>query len=398
MKQKRLLICLCISMVVFVTGCWNRRELNELAIAVGLGIDKSGDQYEVTVQVVEPSEVAGKRGGTSSPVTLFQAKGPSILEALRKITTVSPRIIYLAHLRVLVLGESLAKAGIADTLDFLSREPEARNDFFIVVAKEAKASDTLKILTNLEKVPSVRLFSTLETSEQQWAPTTTVKLDELISVLVSQGRHPVLTGLDPLGDLAIGETRKNTETVKSPAELQYTGLAVFRKDKLIGWLSDEESKAYNYVTNQIKGTVGYVSCPDGGNISLKVIRSKTKVKGSVNDERPQIDIEVRAEANVGEVQCHLDLTKNETITEVEEWSNQKLEDLIEATVSRVQRDYKVDIFGFGEVIHRSNPKAWKKMEDNWDQTFVNIPVHVKVNYKIRTLGKVSNSFLEQLKE
>lgn len=61
MKRTGLLLCICISIVVFVTGCWNRRELNELAIAVGMGIDKSGDQYEVSVQVVEPSEVAGKK-------------------------------------------------------------------------------------------------------------------------------------------------------------------------------------------------------------------------------------------------------------------------------------------------------------------------------------------------
>ncbi|GGH36986.1 Ger(x)C family spore germination protein [Paenibacillus segetis] len=396
MKRKGLLLCIFMILAVFLSGCWNRKELNDLAIAVGLGIDKSGDKYRVSAQIVEPSEVAGKKGGASSPVTLYEASGYSVLEALREMTTISPRKIYTSHLRILVLGESLAREGIGEALDFLSRDPETRNDFYIVVAKDAKASDTLKVLTNIEKLPAVRLFSSLETSEKLWAPTATVKIDQLVFDLVSDGKHPILTGLKILGDPEKGQILRNIESVKSPTELEYSGLAVFKKDKLIGWLNDDEGKAYNYIDNQIKGTVGHVDCPDGGRISLKVIRSNTKVKGSVIDEQPRIDIEVNSEANIGEVQCHLDLTKAENIAEVEKWTNRKLENLIETTVKKVQDEYKVDIFGFGEVIHRSNPKAWKKLKKNWDQTFVKIPINVKVKYSIRTLGKVSNSFLEQM--
>lgn len=397
MKRTGLLLSIFIIVAVFVTGCWSRRELNDLAIAVGLGIDKVGSKYHVSVQVVEPSEVAGNKSSGVAPVTMYQATGNTLLEALRKMTTISPRKIYIAHLRVIVFGESLAREGIAEALDFMTREPEIRDDYFIVVAKDAKAMDTLKILTNLEKVPSVRLFSTLDTSEKQWAPTTAVKLDELISDLVSEGKHPVLTGLNVIGDASVGETKKNVETILSPAELQYSGLAVFKKDKLIGWLSNEEGKAYNYINNHVKSTAGSVTCPDGGKITLKVTRSNSKIIGSIRDERPIINIEVSTEVNVAEVQCHLDLRNEKNIVEIENRANRKLEGLIDDTISRVKQDYKVDIFGFGEAIHRSNPKEWKKLKKNWDQTFENIPVNIKVTYEIKRLGKVSNSFLEEMK-
>jgi spore germination protein KC len=39
MKRKSLLICVLILMQLFLTGCWSRQELNNLAIAVGIGID-----------------------------------------------------------------------------------------------------------------------------------------------------------------------------------------------------------------------------------------------------------------------------------------------------------------------------------------------------------------------
>jgi spore germination protein KC len=62
MKRKSLLIYVLILMQIFVTGCWSRHELNDLAIAVGIGIDKIGDQYQVSAQVVLPSQIAGSKG------------------------------------------------------------------------------------------------------------------------------------------------------------------------------------------------------------------------------------------------------------------------------------------------------------------------------------------------
>ncbi|OME87999.1 spore gernimation protein GerC [Paenibacillus sp. FSL A5-0031] len=398
MKRKRSLLCLIVISLLFVTGCWKGRELNELAIAVALGIDKVGNQYKVSVQVVEPTEVAGKKGGDKTPVTTYQITANTIFEAIRKMTTVNPRKIYPSHLRIVVLGESLAKEGIGQALDLLSRDEEIRTDFFIVVSKHTTAENTLKVLTKLETIPAVSLFSTLQTSEKQWAPTTTVTLDQLITTLVSEGRDPVLTGLVVLGDEEVGQEKRNMEKVLTPTTLQYSGLAVFKKDKLIGWLNETESKAYNYISDEIKSTVGYVTCPQGGKITFEVIRSKTKVKGSVKDGQPQIDIEVRLEINIGEVQCSIDLLETKNIAEVERLANSKVEGFIDAAVKKVQKKYKVDIFGFGDVIHRSNPKEWRKLKKNWDHTFETMPVNVKVNHKIRHLGTVSNSFLEEMRK
>lgn len=67
-----------IMLIVFLlltTGCWNGRELNELAITLAIGLDRTMDgQYLVTAQVANPGEVAtGKGGGgTSSPVIIYQ--------------------------------------------------------------------------------------------------------------------------------------------------------------------------------------------------------------------------------------------------------------------------------------------------------------------------------------
>lgn len=398
MKQRGILILVLIALLL--SGCWNRRELNDLAIAVGYGIDKAGSQYHVSIQVVDPGEVAAKKGASGrTPVTLFHTKGPTVFEALRKMTTVSPRKIYNSHLRILVIGEDLAREGIGNVLDFLSRDHELRTDFFIVVAKGThSAEEALKILTSIEKIPASHMFNSLKASAKAWAPSITVTLDQLISDLVSQGKHPVLTGVELKGDQQIGETRNNVEEIGTAAFLQYTGLAVFKKDKLIGWLNEEESKGNNFIVDEVKSTVGHLACPGGGKLALEVIRSQTKMKGKMENGKPKMDIDTRIEVNVGEVACNVDLTKTDTIYELERISEQAVKALMEKSVHKAQNKYKVDIFGFGEAIHRAEPEAWKTLKKNWDEHFTKMPVSIKVDTKIRRLGTVSNSFLQEMKK
>ena len=86
--------------------CWSKRELNELAIVVAFGIDKIDEEYEITVQIVDPSEVSVRQASTQrSPVVSYHSRGETIFEAIRKMTTIATRKPYFAHLQVVVLGK-----------------------------------------------------------------------------------------------------------------------------------------------------------------------------------------------------------------------------------------------------------------------------------------------------
>lgn len=400
MLRKVLFLVLGVVSVSSLTACWSRSEMNDLAVAVGMGIDKVGDQFRVSVQVVVPGEVAAKKGRGSSPVMLIKTEADTIMEASRRLTTVSPRKIYFSHLRVFVLGESLAREGMGKTLDFLSRDHEFRNDFYILVAREGSAENTLKIMTTLEQIPATYLFTSLESSEKNWSPSTTVTLDELITTLISSGKQPVLTGLAVIGNPELGNSRKNTEQIESPGRLKISGLAVFKKDKLLGWLNENESRGYNFILDNVNSSVGRERCPDGGNAAIEIIRSKTDMKGLVSRGVPRIEIHVRVNANVGEVECRkLDLTRVNTFRELEKTAAHTIESRMESVIEKAQTVYKSDIFGFGGAIRRSNPKAWNTLKEDWnDRHFVRLPVKIRVDVKLRHSGTVSDSFLTKMKE
>ncbi|MNI24736.1 Spore germination protein B3 precursor [compost metagenome] len=398
MKRKTFLLFFALILLMFVTGCWSRRELNDLAIVGAIGIDKVGKTYEVSVQLMDPSVVKKPSGGRQ-PSVMYHARGETVSEAVRRMTTVTPRELYFSHIRMLILGEQLAKEGIRDTLDFLSRYYEFRTDFYIAVSKGTTAREVLGILTPLEKLPANNLFNSLKVSSKTWAPTTTTYLDGLISDLISEGKHPVLSAIRIRGDQEQGARNNNLEKIDSPSNLQYTGIAVFKKDRLLGWLNEEESKGYSYIKDKVKRTIGVLTCPEEGKISNEVIHSKTEVKGKVNNGHPKIDIHIRIEQNVQDVECNVDLTKTETIAELDKRANQKIEKFVEQTIESVQNKYKVDIFGFGEVIRRADPKAWENLKKDWDQHFTDdLQVRVIADIKTRRFGTVSNSFLQNMKE
>lgn len=383
---------------LFLTGCWDRRELNELGITLAFGIDKVEDEYQVTAQVVVPSEVSMKAGTGRSPVTLFQANGETVYEALRKMTKESPRKIYPGHLRMLVIGEELAEEGIGESLEFLSRDWEVRSDFYVVVAKDMTAAEILNVTTPIESIPGNKMFHTLKTSESVLAATNGITLDELIEDLISEGKEAVLTGILVIGDQEIGSSKQNVETITPSARIQYDHLAVFNNDKLVGWLNERESRGYNTITNSVKTTVTSIPCPNEGQATIEVIEVNSDVKGYINKGKPEVDVNVQIEGNLGAVECRINLSEPGLIDELEKIYEKKVKEILNETIDTLQKQYETDIFGFGEAIHRSHPKKWKKMKEQWDKEFSDMTVNVKVNMKIRRTGTLNDSFLENLKD
>ncbi|REE93163.1 spore germination protein KC [Paenibacillus taihuensis] len=396
LMRKGLLCALVLAASLMLTGCWNRKELNELSIATAFGFDKNEKQYSVSVQLINPSEIAAAKGSGRSPViTVQESRGRTIFESIRQMTTTTPRKIYASHLRILVIGEDLAREGIAKVLDGLSRDHELRTDFYIIVAKKATAKDVLRVLTPLAKIPADKLFSSLEAAERNWGVTAKIDLHELIYDLVDKGKDPVLAGIHIIGNPEHGQSQANVRLVSPQTVLRYEGLAVFHKDRLVGWFNGEQSKGYNYILGNIQSTIVRLPCQTGGSLNIELIHTTHKLKGKFVNGHPEVQVSVRVEGNIGEVECGMPLGENKAIALLEKELRDEIKSTIVSSVKRA-KFYKSDVFGFGAAIHRADYRAWNRLKDHWDDEFVRMPVHVKVYAKIRRTGSVVESFLERM--
>ncbi|MGE7092598.1 Ger(x)C family spore germination protein [Lysinibacillus sp. NPDC048646] len=393
--KKSITLLLLISLSLLLSSCWSKRELNELAIVVAVGVDKVEEEYEVSLQIVNPSEVSSSKPSSGqSPVITYNAKGDSVFEAVRKMTTLTPRKAYFAHLQVLVVGENLAKEGISQTLDILSRDQEIRNNFVVIISHQATAKEILNVLTPIEKIPANKIINSLAGSEKAWGSTLSVNVEDLINALNSIGNSSVLPAIEIQGDTQLGIDKTNVAKIKTPVILKYVGLVVFKEDKLMGFLTEEESRSFNFLKDKIKSTVEIISCPEQGKLTTEITKSTTKIKGKFEHDTPKIDVEITIEQNVGEVECAINLTENQTITYINKKTAELIKDQIEKTLMTIQKNYQLDIIGFGEVLYREDHKEWKKIKDEWPTIFPDLAVNIEVKVNTKGLGTMNNSMLQ----
>ncbi|WP_337983502.1 Ger(x)C family spore germination protein [Lysinibacillus sp. C5.1] len=395
MKKTILMISL-ILLISILSGCWSKRELNDLALVAALGIDFIDDEYAISVQVIDPSQISSKQTASrQATVVTYHAKGKTVFEAIRKILALSPRKLYFAHVQLVVLGEDLAVDGIRDSIDFLARDQEIRNDFTIIVSQQATAKDILNVLTPIEKIPAKKMLNSLTVTQDAWGSTLEVDVEDLVTKLGVGNQYFVLSAIEIQGDKSLGIDQTNVERIETPVKLKFTGLAIFKEDKLIGYLDEYDSKSFNYLNDNIKSTIEIIACPSDGVLTTEITQSKTTTKGAMKNGSPTINVSIDIVQNVAEVKCDINLTELTTIDWINRQTELSIKKNIDESLHVLQEKYNADVLGFGEAIHRADPKEWKKIKKDWHTIYPNIEVNVKVNVNTQGSGTMQNSKLKE---
>ena len=405
MSRKSISLYLIMATILLLSGCWSQNELNELAIISATSIDKNEEgQYIKTIQLINPMNVAGGLqgggAGQSPAVTVYSATGESVLEAHFKASAKISRKLYHAHANLIVLSEEVVREdGLEAVLDAFERDPEIRSTARVVIAHNTKAGDLLKSLTAVDKIPADKVIGTLEVTEKLRGENMEMTLQDVIKALTSEGKEPVISGFSMNGDIEQGKKMENVQQSELDTTLEADGLAIFKEGKLIDWYQDDMAKGVIWILDKIKETDVELDRDGKKNaIVYNVIRQKTKVSADTKNDIPTITINVRAEGDIREVRSPINLKDPKVILELEKELEKKIKTLIEDTVKRTQQN-RTDIFGFGEEVHRSNPKKWKKLKSDWnDNYFPKIDVLVKVEAFVRRSGLRTNSYFSEMKE
>jgi spore germination protein KC len=392
--MKRITAVIVLLVTTLISGCWSSREVNTLGISVCIGIDKSDNGYIISEQVINPKAIASKRATNEAPVVVYSVEGENIPENIARMTTISSRRIYHSHLRMVIFSEDIAKEGIADIVDYFLRYHEFRTDFFFAVARGISAKELVDTLTPVEAIPGVDMFNKLKMSQEQWAPTKAMRIVELANDLSAEGIDPTISAVE----LADGGIEADSTDVLRKSnqyeKIKFTEIGVFQEDKLVGWLDEAEAKGYNYITGNVKLTSGYSAVEGGAEISSDVLKATSKIKATVVDNQPQIDVEIKLKYVITQVKGDLDISKIESIEKINQIHERKITEICSKSVQKAQ-ELKADIFGFGERIHAKNPAYWKTVKDNWCEVFPTVPVHVRVIAEIVSTGDITKTLQQK---
>ncbi|MED5100048.1 Ger(x)C family spore germination protein [Niallia circulans] len=393
--MKKICVFLCILNCLFLlTGCWDRKELSEIKLVAGMAIDKGENaKYKLTVEALNAVELNTQTASGNAPTIVEGIEGNTISEITHLLNEYYAQFLVFSHMKILVISEEIARSGMLDFIDFLERNREIRDDFNIIIAKDGKAEDILKIVAHYRKASSLKLSPQLDHLLEDWGGDPGMSIIEFISELNLEGKEPVLATVRVKGDVEKGKSMENIMKVTPDAIVVVDSLAIFKKGKLVGFLSMEDSRNYLWIRNKLKTTSLSIKCKQGDYSSVRVTESQTEITSKWKNNKPAIHVGIKAEGYLEGTQCYKSVDKLGTIEKYEKLVNKVLSQEISYSISHVQSQYESDIYGFGEAMRRQDYDSFMKIKDKWDQEFSKADIKVDVDFVLRRSGIRSKSFL-----
>ncbi|MGX6441796.1 Ger(x)C family spore germination protein [Neobacillus sp. K501] len=387
-QMRRTLLFVIILIFGSLSGCANYKELNEISLVLGLGIDYNPDKetFEVVYQVVNPKENAAKETGSgATPVDNYKTSGKTLSEAARNSSKVFSRQNVYSHIQLVIIGEHLArKESLNFIFDVFEREASVRVNVPVLIARGNEVKTTMDIIPSIDKVPVRTFVGKIKNSSRLLGEYGEVKINQVIENLTSYGIEPSINGITVVGDKKTGSSKENLEKMEK-AIVSLNGIAVFRKGKLVGWLDGKKTKSIQIIQNQLKNTNLNIPCDARRYNSVMVNRLKNKSKVEIKNNQAEITVQTNAYGYLSEMLCNKDISKPEVLNEVMLKAERELENEIREGIVAAQK-LKSDVFGFGENLRIANHHKWKKVKNNWNDLFSQAVVNVQVNLEIEGTG------------
>lgn len=401
MRAKTSILVILSLLLILVSGCWDRVELNRLAIVLGSAVDKAPgveEKFMVTAELVNPPQVVtplvGGGGGDDPDSWILTSTGWTVFDAVRNFIMQSQNKLFWSHSEVLIIGEDLAREGIAPILDFYLRDHELRRTTWFIIAKETTAKEILGVQHKFGGVTST-VIDNLVQSAIFTSNAVQVRITDFTAMLACSqcdpvaGRIEFVAAGEPEGKLEGSETRDMKDNIAEGEFLRYTGAAIFKGDKLVGWLDRKEARGYNWVIGEVQSGIIVVESPeeDGKKVSLEIIQATSNVSVEFKEEMPVFKIEVDVTGNMGETMGEVDLTGKNLLTSLESRMAEVVRNEIEASLQKLQ-ELKADSMGLGMQAYRQQYKDWVKIKDRWEEIYPQLSPEIVVTASLSRSGLI----------
>ncbi|SJZ33895.1 Ger(x)C family spore germination protein [Selenihalanaerobacter shriftii] len=412
-----------ILLTTIVTGCWDRTEIEERLFVFGVGIsqpksieevlndleekarkklrdegiirpndkeiqdkveeiakpsfrevitraERRQDQLKVTIEApIVRNLVGGEGGGNGEPTWIVSTNADTVLEACQQFASRSNRRVYLGHLKSMIIKESLAREGVQDLLDFFERDNEVQRRVNVFVCPE-NVEEILALNTPVEQVTSSYISMIVENK---------VKCSRVSPITLGEFMINIHTGAGSLVP----------RIVTGEKDVKVCGSAIFRGEKMVGWLGELETQSALRVKNATgQGEIIIPGLKEGNKAVYESNGLNIRIKPIVKKEKITFKVEIKLEGNIVEIQSKVNLMNDQYIKKLEKNIEEHIKKNTMQVIDKAQQEFQTDFFGFGEQLRRHEPKVWKKVKKNWHKEFAGVKVRVEPEVKIRRIGLV----------
>lgn len=380
MKRIKFLILL----LPLLSGCYNYRELNDLGITTAVSIDYKDNNFYVIAEVINPIKQQDASSSNNSPFVNYNSSSSSLQDAFRKVVLESPRQLYAAQLEIIVLSEEVVNNHLEEILEYFARDPEARTEIKIIVAKTEDSTKAITLQTLLTSLSSSNIINSLDLQSKVLGMAYPVTLNELLNMYIDPYLEVVLPSMTLYGNYEIGDEKENITTSSPKAIVKIDGSTITKDNKILGYLDLEESKILNLINGKLKETIIKMNYYDGYIIFEP---NRIKVSRELDIKNNIIKINISGYSKTKEIQSNINLKDPKEVKKLNKALNMELEKKITDTFNSIREKYGTDVFGFQELYYRTNYKYFKENCTNWyEDIYPKIKLEVKANVRLYEKG------------
>ena len=396
--KKRFLILVLFILTLFTTGCFDYTELNELGIISALGIEKEKNgNYLISAQIVNIKKTGAESGNEGiSKVVTYTGKGKTIEQAIKNISNLSSKEVFLAHLKLVIIDDDVIKNGTSNIVDFFVRNTKIKSNFAISTSSKDSPLEILKTLTPLDSLPSEDIYNMIESSEKLVGNATILTFDDFLNDLLQYGINPVYTNLEISGEKKGNEDTESLKKSTPNSIVEINNLIAYDKNGKVTKLNKEESIGYSFIKNKVKTPVITAKCENEKNyFSVNILGSKNNIKFS--EKNNTVTFELKATGNISEANCKKNYTTNQLNTMINKQTKKQISKYIKSSFELAQKNQN-DFLGIGNYIYKNNKNYFDFKNKNWDKVGLNkLKLKIKINLKITKEGNTEESVFERNK-
>jgi Ger(x)C family germination protein len=364
MRKFFLLTLIILGVLSFFISGVEREPVEKVSISPAIGYDIEKDlegnlEYSVpiTIYVLDKDKKSSK-----TIVTRGSTLGITREDRQRKID----KKFLLGFEKVYVIGEEYAKYGINSILDILFRTSEVRDSSMVCVCR-GKAEDILKFQMEGYASSGDFIEGLIKYSKEFNFTPENYKLVDAYIRLGAEGRNLMLPFI---------EIKEDT--------IQITGLAVFKKDKMINMIPKEDTKVLNLLREN--KLMGMLSLEESSKKYIEFYgKSRRKVECFREGDKYRFVISLRI---IGDLATNeydkklIDSPKDKK--EIEMKFSKQLEKDMKRYVEMVKNEHKTDCFELGRV---ACAKYGRNTGADWDDIVSNSDIDVKAAVEIDRFGR-----------
>lgn len=366
--MRKIALVLFLILSLLQTGCWNSREIDELGFVLSIGLDKTDDGFKVTAQIASPETYSKKSSGfVSNPFWMVSSDGKTIFEAIRNMASISSRRIFWSHIKIILIGEELARNNTLEIFDFFSRNPELRLRTLVAITP-GEAGELLKVVPLMEKDPAIYLEKIIQ-NESLTGKSYNIMLKDFLEDYLDPNVGPVTS-------------RIIIDKSKLGPVLKTSGAYVFDSNKKPVSLSEQNTRGLLWIKGKMNDSIMVVNCPyDNMLATLEIKKANPSIKSFLDNEVPHYTISVNVTAILTEQSCLTDFNNINKLNDLQMALEEAIRKDIQSTIS-IAKELQIDYLGLSRILHKQHKEEWHQISSKWNNLFRDSEIAIVVKVKI----------------